>query len=180
MGVSTETRGAWAPKGRSPKQLHLELNALHRERLSPGVPTDDWRERLLLNAERALLEGRFLEEERLRVASRARTAPREAHAFAAWFDALREHGPGQFDPLFDYLAEEATREEVTWFLRQEVAGEGRRESATQAIAAEAGIPVVAVATLGDLLAFADQSAELADERPRLQAYRAQYGVGDIH
>jgi orotate phosphoribosyltransferase len=64
--------------------------------------------------------------------------------------------------------------------RQEVAGEGRRESATQAIAAEAGIPVVAVATLGDLLAFADQSAELADERPRLQAYRAQYGVGDIH
>lgn len=123
MGVSTETRGAWAPKGRSPKQLHLELNALHRERLSPGVPTDDWRERLLLNAERALLEGRFLEEERLRVASRARTAPRDAHAFAAWFDALREHGPGQFDPLFDYLAEEATREEVTWFLRQEVAGE---------------------------------------------------------
>ena len=64
--------------------------------------------------------------------------------------------------------------------RQEIAGAARPPTATQAIAAEAGIPVVAVATLDDLLAFADQSAELADERPRLQAYRAQYGVHGIH
>jgi len=60
--------------------------------------------------------------------------------------------------------------------RQEVAGDGGGQSATQAIATEAGIPVVAVATLDDLLAFADQSAGLADERARLEAYRAQYGV----
>src|SRR5690606_8633116 len=59
--------------------------------------------------------------------------------------------------------------------RQEVAGDGGGQSATQAIATEAGIPVVAVATLDDLLAFADQSAGLADERARLEAYRAQYG-----
>jgi len=64
--------------------------------------------------------------------------------------------------------------------RQEVAGGGSRQSATQAIAAEAGIPVLAVATLDDLLAFADDTAELADQRPRLQAYRAQYGVHGIH
>src|SRR5690606_16481291 len=44
--------------------------------------------------------------------------------------------------------------------RQEVAGDGGGQSATQAIATEAGIPVVAVATLDDLLAFADQSAGL--------------------
>lgn len=60
--------------------------------------------------------------------------------------------------------------------RQEIAGEGQSRSAAQAVAAEAGIPVVAVATLGDLLAFADGSAALADERARLQAYRRQYGV----
>ena len=64
--------------------------------------------------------------------------------------------------------------------RQEIAAEGQSRSAAQAVADEAGIAVVAVTTLGDLLAFADQSAELADERSRLQAYRAQYGVHDIH
>src|SRR5690606_4918381 len=64
--------------------------------------------------------------------------------------------------------------------RQEIAAEGQSRSAAQAVADEAGIAAVAVATLGDLLAFADQSAELADERSRLQAYRAQYGVHDIH
>ncbi len=60
--------------------------------------------------------------------------------------------------------------------RQEIAGEGQSRSAAQAVAAEAGIPVVAVATLGDRLAFADGSAALADERARLQAYRRQSGV----
>lgn len=60
--------------------------------------------------------------------------------------------------------------------RQEIAGEGDTTSAAQAVTAEAGIPVVAVATLDDLLAFADRSAALSDERSRLQAYRAQYGV----
>ncbi|TWT22371.1 orotate phosphoribosyltransferase [Luteimonas marina] len=60
--------------------------------------------------------------------------------------------------------------------RQEIAGEGQSLSAAQAVAAGAGVPVVAVATLADLLAFADASASLSDERSRLQAYRAQYGV----
>ncbi|MGJ4729434.1 orotate phosphoribosyltransferase [Luteimonas sp. SDU101] len=64
--------------------------------------------------------------------------------------------------------------------RQEIAGEGQTQSAAQAVATEAGIPVIAVASLGDLLDFADASAALADERTRLQAYRVQYGVRDIH
>jgi orotate phosphoribosyltransferase len=63
--------------------------------------------------------------------------------------------------------------------RQEIAGEGQSRSAAQAVAAEAGIPVIAVATLDDLLALADTSAALADERERLKAYRMQYGVRDI-
>ena len=63
--------------------------------------------------------------------------------------------------------------------RQEIAGGGQSRSAAQAVADEAGIPVIAVATLGDLLAFADASDTLADERERLQAYRVQYGVRDI-
>jgi orotate phosphoribosyltransferase len=61
--------------------------------------------------------------------------------------------------------------------RQEVvdADAGIRRSAAQAVAAEQGIPVIAVARLSDLLAFAAQSAELVAEHARLVAYRAQYG-----
>lgn len=60
--------------------------------------------------------------------------------------------------------------------RQEIASESDRRSAAQAVAAEAGIPVVAVANLGDLLAFAAGNAELAGFREPLLAYRARYGT----
>ena len=61
--------------------------------------------------------------------------------------------------------------------REEVVDEAdpARRSAAQAVAAEQGIPVIAVASLGDLLAFAGESADLVAERERLLAYRARYG-----
>ena len=49
--------------------------------------------------------------------------PRDVDAFIAWFEELRENGPGQGDPLFPWLATTATRRPVAWFLTQEVAGE---------------------------------------------------------
>ena len=66
--------------------------------------------------------------------------------------------------------------------RQEVMGEVSaagepRRSAAQAVAAETGVPVIAVANLHDLLAFAGESAELVSHRDRLLAYRASYGSG---
>ena len=65
--------------------------------------------------------------------------------------------------------------------RQEVLGErgasGPRRSAAQSVAVETGVPVVAVANLHDLLAFAGESAELVSHRDRLLAYRASYGSG---
>ncbi|GAA4857939.1 orotate phosphoribosyltransferase [Luteimonas vadosa] len=64
--------------------------------------------------------------------------------------------------------------------RQEMLGEGgpgtARRSAAQAVAAEHAIPVVAIASLDDLLALAGGSAALAAERDRLLAYRRRYGV----
>lgn len=60
--------------------------------------------------------------------------------------------------------------------RQEIAGEGQTLSAAQAVTAEAGIPVIAVAGLNDLLAFTGESAELHELRERLLAYRARYGL----
>jgi orotate phosphoribosyltransferase len=61
--------------------------------------------------------------------------------------------------------------------REEVVDEAdpARRSAAQAVAAEQGIPVIAVATLGDLLAFAGESAELVAQRDPLLAYRGRYG-----
>ena len=60
--------------------------------------------------------------------------------------------------------------------RQERVREDVAESAAQAVAAEHGIPVIAVATLSDLLAFAGEDAALAAHRNALLAYRARYGV----
>ena len=59
--------------------------------------------------------------------------------------------------------------------RQERASEAHAQSAAQAVAAEHALPVVAVATLADLLAFAGESADLVDHRDALLAYRARYG-----
>jgi orotate phosphoribosyltransferase len=49
-------------------------------------------------------------------------------------------------------------------------------SAAQEVEAEFGIPVVAIARLTELLAFADEQTELAKYRERLQIYRREYGV----
>jgi orotate phosphoribosyltransferase len=65
--------------------------------------------------------------------------------------------------------------------RQEFAGEspgngdGPALSAAQAVTAESAIPVIAVAGLDDLLAFAGESADLFAQRERLLAYRTRYG-----
>lgn len=55
------------------------------------------------------------------------------------------------------------------------AADGPAHSAAQAVTIASGIPVIAVAGLEDLLAFAGESAELLDQRERLLAYRVRYG-----
>jgi orotate phosphoribosyltransferase len=61
--------------------------------------------------------------------------------------------------------------------RQERASETDAQSAAQAVAAEHALPVIAVATRADLLAFAGESADLVGHRDALLAYRARYGSG---
>lgn len=61
-------------------------------------------------------------------------------------------------------------------VREDDGSAASRRSAAQAVAEEHDIPVVAVATLGDLLAFAGESVELSAHRDALLAYRARYGV----
>jgi len=59
--------------------------------------------------------------------------------------------------------------------RQEAASAEDPRPATRALAEDAGVGVVAVATLDDLLAFATESADLVAQREPLLAYRARYG-----
>ena len=68
-------------------------------------------------------EDGFVRSEQAQMAARASEAPTDADGFIAWFESLNANGPGQGDPLFPYLAEEASRDAMIWFLTQEVAGE---------------------------------------------------------
>jgi hypothetical protein len=69
------------------------------------------------------LERRLVERERVAIADRVKSVPHDEHGFVRWFEALRDNGPGQNDPLFPWLAKQASLEEMCWFLEQEVAGE---------------------------------------------------------
>ncbi|HEX4096349.1 MAG TPA: iron-containing redox enzyme family protein, partial [Caulobacteraceae bacterium] len=69
------------------------------------------------------LEGGWIEAFREQVAPAALAAPQDPDRFIEWFEDLKSSGPGQDDPLFPWLARDATRAEMTWFLTQEAAGE---------------------------------------------------------
>jgi len=69
------------------------------------------------------LEGGFLEELRAEVADTAAAAPTDPDGFIAWFEELKQSGPGQDDPLFPWLAQKASAEQLKWFFEQEAAGE---------------------------------------------------------
>ena len=102
----------------------------NRRRLAPAFPTDDWQKTIDEDARMQRLEGAFLETLREEIAPRAAEAPEEADAFIAWFEALKEEGPGQDDPLFPWLAEEADLDAFKYFLAQEAAGEAGFEDLT--------------------------------------------------
>lgn len=99
------------------------LSSWNHRRLDPGKPDADWRRALSEDYEMRELEGFFVEAERESIQAVAATAPNDVEGFIAWFEALKETGPGQNDPLFPWLAETASLEEMRWFLLQEVAGE---------------------------------------------------------
>jgi hypothetical protein len=99
------------------------LSEWNRERLAPGFPSDDWQLRIAADAVMHRLEGGFVEELRREVAVEAAAAPTDPDGFIAWFEALKDNGPGQGDPLFPWLAEQASKDELRWFLEQEAAGE---------------------------------------------------------
>ncbi|HMI20705.1 MAG TPA: iron-containing redox enzyme family protein [Sphingomonas sp.] len=95
----------------------------NRERLQPAFPKADWQKILERDLRMTRLEGGFLEELRVEIADAAATAPTDPDNFIAWFEELKQSGPGQDDPLFPWLAEQADAEQLKWFFEQEAAGE---------------------------------------------------------
>jgi len=115
--------GSLHPTLSSNDQWHRRLAVFNGKRFSPALPSPDWRTGLAEDAALLVEEGVWLEASRAAVAERAAQAPRDPDGFVAWFEELDRSGPGQNDSLFPWLAETATREEMCWFLTQEVAGE---------------------------------------------------------
>jgi pyrroloquinoline quinone (PQQ) biosynthesis protein C len=104
-------------------EIQQQLADWNHARLQPRLPDADWRQ--TLNSDHAMLEleGAFLERLRAVVQGDLAGVPTDAMSFIVWFEALEEQGPGQNDPLFEWLAKCATLEQMRWYLAQEAAGE---------------------------------------------------------
>lgn len=105
------------------EHLHRRLALWNHKRLAPAVPHENWATELDEEREMKALEARWIEAFRSEIADQAAAAPRDVAGFTAWFEALEADGPGQHDPLFDWLATDASAEAMDWFLTQEAAGE---------------------------------------------------------
>jgi hypothetical protein len=104
-------------------ELHRDLAHWNHQRLSPDVPHADWHKELKQQCAMLMLEGTWIETLREEVFEQAQAAPRRPEAFVEWFEDLKVTGPGQDDPLFPWLADYASDEDMRWFLTQEAAGE---------------------------------------------------------
>jgi hypothetical protein len=103
--------------------FHRELTRFNRRRLEPSLPDARWRDDLQHACRVLEAEGEFVGAVRREIAPLTAAIPTEPDDFLAWFERLREHGPGQRDPLFPWLAQSASLEQMSWFIEQEVAGE---------------------------------------------------------
>lgn len=105
------------------ERRHRLLAELNRGRLAPRLDGPNWRSELRADLRRRELEGEMIEDERRSLAPLLVDLPTGADDFMQWYEALRETGPGQNDPLFPWLSAHAGLAPMRWFLSQEVAGE---------------------------------------------------------
>lgn len=100
-----------------------ELTRFNRLRLEPALSCPAWRGALEEETRVRQAEGEFVETLRGEIAPFVANIPDGVEDFIAWFEGLKETGPGQGDQLFPWLATEASREQMKWFIEHEVAGE---------------------------------------------------------
>ncbi len=108
---------------KDPFIFHSRLAKFNSSRLAMGIPSPAWEENERNELAYRLVEGKYLEALRAFIKPLTRRATGDADQFVAWFESLAEWGPGQHHPLFDWLANHATADQLKWFLTQEAAGE---------------------------------------------------------
>ena len=117
------TKAANELVGQGFERFHIELAKYNARQLMPAFPSDSWRYEVEEFAQVACAEGEYIERVRREISPLLASVPSSVNDFIYWFEELKETGPGQGDKLFPWLAEHANREDMLWFLTQEVAGE---------------------------------------------------------
>jgi len=115
----------WASKLSGPHfaEFQAALTKYNADRFRPALPEEAPRGELAREHAVANAEIAFIEAQRKELARLAARIPSEPDRFIAWFEELKATGPGQGDPLFPWLAQSASADQMKWFLLQEVAGE---------------------------------------------------------
>jgi Iron-containing redox enzyme len=115
----------WADELVGPRfsEFQIALTAHNSTRFEPRLPEEVAPHDLEVEHTVARAEIEFIEAQRKIIAPLVANIPSKTDEFIAWFERLKQTGPGQGDPLFPWLATEADSEQMKWFLLQEVAGE---------------------------------------------------------
>src|SRR3954468_23920800 len=101
--VLQQFAGDWSTARPSLEQTQRALASFNRSRLTPGLGADATAPH---TKAMLLLEEAVVRSARAAVAPLLAEVPLKAPAFVEWYEALKETGPGQNDPLFPWLAEE--------------------------------------------------------------------------
>ncbi len=117
------TRWARALAGPRFAEFQAALTRYNADRVRARLPEEAPSGELARESAVTRAELEFIEALREEIRPLTSDIPREADAFIAWFEELKQTGPGQGDPLFPWLATCASVEQMKWFLFQEVAGE---------------------------------------------------------
>ncbi|MFJ1269933.1 iron-containing redox enzyme family protein [Legionella lytica] len=112
------------------QKIHLKLALFNHKRLEPKLPSLEWKNELDDELNMRVLEHKMLLKEISLIKPLMRDMPQTANEFMDWFQELIHKGPGQNDLLFDWLEKKANKDEMRWFIRQEIAGEAGFEDLT--------------------------------------------------
>jgi hypothetical protein len=122
-GMSRWTRHAAELQGPGFVRFQRELTRYNAVRFRAQLPEEAPDHALDCETMWARGEIEFIEAVRCATAPLVANIPADVDGFIRWFEALKQTGPGQADPLFPFLAEAASLTQMKWFLWQEVAGE---------------------------------------------------------
>jgi hypothetical protein len=122
-GTARSMRHAGELQGPGFAKFQRELARYNAARFRAQLPEEAPAASVSREAIWARAEIEFVEALRRVVTPLAVNVPKDVDGFIAWFEELKHAGPGQGDPLFPFLAETASLEQMKWFLWQEVAGE---------------------------------------------------------